>query len=188
MEIGSLKRRSLAKMRPKKSKASRISMQSICNPLEIFFVKQKLWYPSQSAVQVSNRSFQNPFHSSKLLRVFPSYNAATNAAPNPSIPPIPAIIAGAAFALLLAGAGAPKLLLLDDVLDALLPVAALLVVAGTLVVIAVTLVVETGVEDVVFTTPVEAPEVVVRAETEASDAENFEQRPKPTDAAMLSSD
>lgn len=121
------------------------------------------------------------------------YSAATNAAPNPSNPPIPAIIAGAAFVE--TGAG-PLELDVDALLAALLELALLvegaLVVAATEVVTAVTEVVETGMEDVVVATDVletlAVEEVVVTAEAEAWEAEKAEQRAKPLDAAIARSD
>lgn len=132
------------------------------------------------------------------------YKAATNAAPNPSNPPTPAIIAGAAFVL--TGAAAPELELVALPLDALLDAGAELVegafvVAGTLVVIAVTDVVEAGIEEeeVDVTTAIEDEDetladddddedVVVTAEADARDAEKLEQSPSPTDAATARSD
>jgi len=112
------------------------------------------------------------------------YNAATNAAPNPSNPPTPAITIGAAFELTGAGALLELLELLELVCEVLLDGA--LVVAATLVVTAVTLVVETGIEDVVVTVFDESAEVVV-AEAEAREEEKAEQRPNPTEAATASS-
>jgi len=106
-------------------------------------------------------------------------NAATNAAPNPSNPPTPAITAPPFAAFVLAGA--------TELEELLLLVCALLVVAGTLVVTATTLVVDAGVEDEVVRTDFEiapVPEAVVAADAEAREAENLEQRPNPTDAAI----
>lgn len=97
-----------------------------------------------------------------------------------------------AFALLVLAGAAELEALLPELLFTLpvVLVEGLLVVSGTLVVIAVTLVVDTGIEDVVVTTAVEDAlvEVVVVADAEAREAENAEQRPNPTDAATASSD
>lgn len=114
--------------------------------------------------------------------------AAIKAAPNPSNPPIPATIAGAAFVETAAGVLEVEL----AAEDAALLVEALLVVAGTLVVTAVTEVVEAGTEEEVVTVAVDdgtvETDVVVVAEAEAAEAEKAEQRPRPTEAAMARSD
>ena len=118
------------------------------------------------------------------------YNAATNAAAIPINPPTPAIIAGAAFVLTAAGALELELATEAELLlDSALLLEGALVVAATEVVTAVTLVVETGTEDVVATTADEedGEEAVVVAEAEAREAEYEEQRPKPTEAAMARS-
>jgi hypothetical protein len=130
---------------------------------------------------------QNPF-----ITLLFDQRAATKAAPNPSNPPIPAIIAGAAFVE--TGAGPLEVELAAEValLEALL-VEALLVVAGTDVVTAVTEVVEAGTEEEeVVTVAVDdgtvETDVVVVAEAEAREAEKAEQRPRPTEAATARSD
>jgi len=86
---------------------------------------------------------------------------------------------------------APELAALLDVL--LEVVEGGFVVAASLVVTAVTDVVETGMEedaDVVVTTEVVSAQedVVVTAEAVAWEAEKLEQRPSPTDAAIMRSD
>jgi hypothetical protein len=96
------------------------------------------------------------------------------ATPNPSNPPIPATIAGAAFVEL----GVAELTVADEeLLEGTLEEAWLfgdgaLVVAATPVVISVTLVVDAGIEDVVVTADAEEGDgEVVEAETAARDAE-----------------
>jgi hypothetical protein len=141
---------------------------------------------------ISHLSTPVPFSSSIII----PYNAATNAAATPINPPTPATIAGAAFALTEAGALELELATeADALLDFALPLEALLLVEGALVVAAtevvtaVTLVVETGTEDLVVITAdeEEAGEEVVVAEAEATEAEYAEQRPKPTEAATARS-
>jgi len=110
------------------------------------------------------------------------YKAARNPATIPTNPPIPATIIGAPATLTTAGLElVDTVVLLACVLTGALVVAGVDVDGAALVVCAVT--VDVGVLET--TTEVEAvPEDVVLAETLARFAENDEQRPKPTEAAI----
>ena len=139
---------------------------------------------SPAGIQIE-RFYKSPHAIAELPFISPPpYNAAIKATPNPSMPPIPTIIPGAALEL----ADPAALLELEAVglLEALLD--GLLVVAGTLVVIAVTLDVDTGIEGVVVTIDREDAPVVVAAEAEAREAENFAQSPIPMEATISRSD